>query len=372
MNVLVTGATGFVGGALLARLMADGVACIAIVRAADRAAGRARLAESLARFMDLDRVADAIRATPIVVGDLADAETYADDALATTTHVVHAAACTSFVSERETWRTNVDGTRCLAEHVARLPTLERFVHVSTAYVCGDRPNAVVDERDALRDEHRYVNGYTRSKAAAERLLRAMQWPPQAVRGAERLVVVRPSVVIGHTTRGVAPSPSLFWYYRAMAALACGPFALDDRRDIVPVDYVADALAFLLRLVEPRHDTYHVSAGAHATPLRVILERLGPAGASALDARWRKVSAEAMASLAPSLLPFVATAEEASHLARGLGACARFGELGVHAFDNARLLTEGFPPPPAFADVLDTCVANGGTRASLYAQMVDDA
>jgi hypothetical protein len=49
----------------------------------------------------------------------------------------------------------------------------------------------------------------------------------------RVAIARPSVIIGHPVLGVGPSSSLFWYYRALAAVAPGPFAgwvdVDSRR-----------------------------------------------------------------------------------------------------------------------------------------------
>jgi hypothetical protein len=64
-----------------------------------------------------------------------------------------------------------------------------------------------------------------------------------------------------------------------------------------------------------------------------------------------------------------TNDEARSLARGLAACARFGELGVESFDNARLLSAGFHRPPRFTDYVSRCVATSRGR-SVYEQMVD--
>jgi nucleoside-diphosphate-sugar epimerase len=200
-----------------------------------------------------------------------------------------------------------------------------------------------------------VNGYARSKAEAEIRLRDAE-----------VVIARPSVVVGHTTLGVAPSSSLFWYYRALAALGKGPFDLASRRDVVPVDYVAEALELLLDVPRPRHRVYHVSAGASASvPWAVMRARLDP------TPTWRTVSAAELAEMGTEIRRLARTDDEAARLARGLLACARFGALAVDYFDNARLLAEGLRAPPPFTDYLEVCRRTTGAR-TIHEQMIDDA
>lgn len=359
--ILLTGVTGFLGGALAVELLRGGHELAVAVRAKDERHARARVARSLARFTDAITATSAAAAMAVAVGDLGADETYRHALFDRVSHVVHAAGCTSFAPKAEVWRTNVDGTEKLARRLLHAPALQRFLHVSTAYSCGDRPLPVVREDDAPRREHRHINEYARSKAEAELLLADMGF-------GERLVVARPSIVIGHTRLGVAPSSSLFWYCRAMAALCRGPFELADARDIVPVDYVAEALAFLLLSESLRAVTYHVSAGVAGS--RSLREMLLALGWRETDG-WLKVSARALYDSRAELRRLVDSELEARQLARGLGACARFGELGVQYFDNARLLAEGFRAPPSFVDYAALCLQSSGS-ASLFQQMVDEA
>ena len=67
-------------------------------------------------------------------------------------------------------------------------------------------------------------------------------------------------MIGHTRSGCGPSSSIFWFFRTLDLLRRVPACLDARKDIVPVDYVARALVFLLFKQQLRHDCYHISAG----------------------------------------------------------------------------------------------------------------
>ena len=360
-KVLLTGATGFVGSSLAVELLQRGWEVVTLVRGASEVAARQRVRLSLTPLLG-DGAEEAAAAIRVFPGDLTDARTFERAEFDQVTHVVHAAACTSFSARQDVWRVNLEGTERLARRMQGNGGLQRFVHVSTAYCCGDRPRRVVMEDDAPQPEHGHVNDYTRSKASAELALRAMNW-------GDRLLVARPSIVVGHTALGVVPSTSLFWYYRALATLCRGPHALDARRDVIPVDYVARALAFLLELEQPAHSTYHISAGAEASrPLGEILRGLTVGGALG---GWRQVAAAELAEVTPELVALVRTTDEARRLARGLSACARFGELAVQWFDNARLLAEGLGAPPAFTDYLDVCLRTTGS-SSIYEQMVDDA
>jgi nucleoside-diphosphate-sugar epimerase len=358
-KVLLTGITGFVGSAVAAALVTRGYPVIAVVRGVDEEHARARVSQALAHY------AIPASALSVVIGDLTSEGTYEHPLFDEVTHVVHSAGCTSFAPRRSVWTSNVEGTKLLAERTRQSDRLRRFLHVSTAYCCGDRPNRVVVEDDAPRGEHGHVNDYARSKAAAELLLRSMGF-------GERLLIARPSVVIGHTSLGIKPSSSLYWYCRALAALRRGPSELSDRRDIVPVDYVAEALLFLLFLERPSFETYHVSAGARGSQtLGEVVRKLNGAAAQDDDSSWRKIPASAFADLGEEIRRLVRDDNEARKLAVALSACAKFGELGIDYFDNERLLSEGFRHPPRFVDYLDVCMQSTG-EASLFDQLVDDA
>src|SRR5262249_22971647 len=152
---------------------------------------------------------------------------------------------------RSVRRVNVLGTLALAHRFRRCGDLERFLHVGTAYICGDHPSRIIFEDDAPSDGVNYAVEYTRSKAEAEVLLAATA--PELP-----LLVARPSVVGGHTRLGCGPSGSLFWLYRAADLLRRYLQPLTAREDIVPVDYVAQALCTLAFAKSLKHRVYHVS------------------------------------------------------------------------------------------------------------------
>jgi len=130
-----------------------------------------------------------------VVGDIThDQLALTDDArrllLADTTHVVHCAAETGVQkSKAELWQVNVEGTRHVAQLATSMPRLQRFTHVSTAYVVGTRSGRMKEE--ATTATHFYCL-YEQSKAEAERIVRAAGLP---------LTVCRPGMIVGHSLTG---------------------------------------------------------------------------------------------------------------------------------------------------------------------------
>ncbi|MBI2390888.1 MAG: SDR family oxidoreductase [Deltaproteobacteria bacterium] len=358
--VLVTGATGFVGGAVAASLLRAGTRLVFLVRGDD---ARRRVAASVTRFAesadDAAAIAQATTGARVLIGDLRSMPRCPAASLGHVTHVVHAAACTSFRSTRTVHVTNVEGTAALMEVLRRCRSLERVVHVSTAYACG-RVTAAVVREDVPLDDADHPAEYSRSKARAERMLRAEF-------GDLPIVVARPSAVDGHSRLGCAPSSSLFWYYRALATMRLAPFGADTRRDIVPVDWVDAALRALLFAPSLAHRLYHVSAGVHSSaPWRAIATALQ----APPNAPLRVAAPESIAD-DPAELARVFGRGDVARLSRALTSCARFGVTGAECFDNSRLLAERVAPPPPFTAYADRCLATTAGR-SMFALLDDDA
>lgn len=267
---LLTGATGFVGMELLAQLAAaDDRPVLALVRAADQEAADARLAAVRAAvFGHPDAHAERIRAVP---GDLERSRLGLSarrrvELAATVGEVVHSAASVSFAADLASSRAvNVEGTRRVLDLARELPGLRRMVHVSTAYVAGDRRGACGPELLDPAGPHR--NPYERSKAEAEALSRAAM-------GDLPLAVARPSIVVGHSQTGWTSSFNvLYGPLRAFAAgvLPVVPGRADAPVDVVPVDHVARGVLALLRAEDGSGRTVHLTAGAHATTVGGICE-----------------------------------------------------------------------------------------------------
>jgi nucleoside-diphosphate-sugar epimerase len=364
-TILITGTTGFIGGATAAQLLlrdAPGRVLL-LVRGETQRQAEARARRSLVRFADADFLGPALRRCEVLRGDLTDPQTLADPRLDGVTHVLHLAANTSFRSVRGVRHTNILGTLALAHRMRRVPGLVRFLYVGTAYVCGDSPPRVVREDDYPRPDVRHLVEYTSSKAECELLLErtAPELP---------LVIARPSVVVGHTRLGCRPSASIFWYYRAVDLLRLAPVPLDTRKDIVPVDYAAEALLLLLLKPDLRHLRYHVSAGeAGSVSWREMAGAFAECHGERPEDPYRVADFPTLVRERGRLRQLLGPGDE-DGLLRALEPFFRFSACGVEAFDNRRLLDEGLPPPPRFTSYLRLCATQPPGR-SVYEQMRDD-
>jgi nucleoside-diphosphate-sugar epimerase len=350
MRMLLTGATGFVGGAIAAELLQRGLAgdCLFLVRASDAASGCSRLRQNLLGFGVAAALADQIGPDQIVCGDLTDPAAYASHPLLQDiTHVIHAAALATFSNNPKIWANNVDGTLALAQAVLARSRLTRWLQVGTAMCCGPGLASPVREswEAGLRDDLHLVP-YTRSKLAVEQALRAMPRLP--------LVVARASIVVGHSLLGCAPSPSIFWVFRMAFALERFTCAPDERVDIIPADWCAYALVSLALKPALGHDLYHVSCGMASNRFVEIDAAYAAArGTEPIAARYQQVAVDHLRELVPLFEQRLGRVNRLLIL-RALMLYGAFAELN-YVFDNTRLLAEGVAPSPAFASYIAECV-----------------
>jgi nucleoside-diphosphate-sugar epimerase/glutathionylspermidine synthase len=362
-TVLVTGATGFIGGAAAALLLQRPEAgrVLLLIRGATPTDALNRAQRSLARFVDRVQDLDWHRCQ-VIPGDLTDPDTLVDPRLDDVTHVLHLAGKTSLRSVHGVRRTNIDGTLALANRMRRAPRLVRFLHVGTAYICGAQPPPLVCEDDYPRPDVRHLVEYTRSKAECELLLEQEQ--PDLP-----LVIARPSVVVGHTRLGCGPSASIFWYYRTVDLLRRVPAPLDARKDIVPVDYVAEALLFLLFKHPLRHKRYHLSAGDGASvSWREMAAVFARYYGERPETPYQVANLSTLLQERGRLRQLLGPGDE-EWLLRTLGPFFLLSASGVEVFDNRRLLEEGMPPPPRFTEYLPVCIQTGDR--SVYEQVLHD-
>jgi nucleoside-diphosphate-sugar epimerase len=169
MKVLVTGATGFVGGHLVDRLLEHGDTITALVRSPSRAAPLAQ------------------RGVRLVPGDLSNLAALGD-ALQDVDLVYHAAAILGSPSEALLMAANRDGTANVGRLAASATTQPRVVLVSSMAAGGPAKKGAPRTID---DADQPVTAYGRSKLASEQAL--------ADSGAS-WCAVRPPVVYGPRDR----------------------------------------------------------------------------------------------------------------------------------------------------------------------------
>jgi long-chain acyl-CoA synthetase len=262
--VLLTGATGFLGMELLVRLLERSDRdVVTIVRAEDDRAAEARMSGVLDTLFAPDEVPAMRGRVRAVAGDLERrglglAAATRDRLTSEISAVAHCAASISFtLALDDARRINVGGTHAvlsLASEAHARGALERVVHVSTAYVAGERVGRV-------RESQRYVgqsfrNTYEQTKLEAESLVNNSDLPA---------AILRPSIVVGDSATGWTPAFNvIYWPLMAFArnllpTVTADP---DGHVDIVCVDTVADALYTLLE-GPIQHGTMHAVAGEEA-------------------------------------------------------------------------------------------------------------
>lgn len=363
VHLLLTGATGVIGAATLAEIAAlfPEWRVTALVRAGDANAARARLEAAVASY--------GIRHMPptwrVLPGDLGSLASLPASTLSGVSHVLNLAANTSHSAKRRAWEINVVQTKAMMERLLQIASIARIVHVSTAVTCGDSPAArLLREGDYPRLDDRYYTAYASSKAEAEHVLGGLA--PK-----DRLCIAVPSIVVGHTRLGCAPSGSLYWGFRAVEALGFVTWPRQNRLDVVPSDWAARALLHLLTRPTLRHQRYHVSAGATSSINWNDLARTfacikDPAAARS---RYRIASPEAYQEAVARCRAAFGQGN-VRHIATVLRHYRRFAEWNV-VFSNRRLLAEGVPPPPRFTDYLELCERTSSGR-SIVDQMSENA
>lgn len=248
-RILVTGASGFVGTALVHRLGQE-------ARFLIRAASRRPNPESV-NGVEFVRV-----------GDLASGSDWsaAVDGVDTVVHLaarVHVMRDTAVGSLTMFRKTNTAGTKNLAMQAARAG-VRRFVYLSSIKVNGEQtlPGQPFTERDLPRP----LDPYSVSKHEAELGLRGIGQET----GME-VVTIRPPLVYG---------PRVQANFRTMMRWLCRGVplplgAIDNRRSMVAVDNLVDLIVTSVQHPSAANQTFLVSDGEDLSTTH-LLKRLGQA------------------------------------------------------------------------------------------------
>lgn len=259
-NILVTGATGTIGGHLVMQYLVNTTNHLTLLV---RDKGLNKAGSRVARVLGLDDQRSLpLERLRILKGDVSEPQLgltkdeYSDVA-SNTNLIIHAAATTKLSdSEVNCRRVNLAGTENvleLAEAARRGGRLDRLSHISTAYVAGNRlPDKLME--DSLPGNPEFSNHYERSKYEAE--LRVREKMGQGL----PVTIFRPSVVVGDSTTG---RPGAFnVLYPLCRLLANGmlskiPVHQDSCVNIVPIDFVVQSITAISEVPASRGKTYHL-------------------------------------------------------------------------------------------------------------------
>jgi dihydroflavonol-4-reductase len=210
-RVLVTGASGFVGSAVVRTLLATGYSVKALVRASSPMGNLANLPVEIAvgDMRDPDAVARAMTGSRFLMHVAADYRLWSPD-------------------REEIRRNNLAGTKTVME-AALHAGVERIVYTSSVAALALRAGGLAADESTALAEMEAVGAYKRSKVAAQELVETM-----IARDALPAVIVNPSTPIG--PRDIRPTPT----GRIIVEAASGrmPGYVDTGLNLVHVDDVA--------------------------------------------------------------------------------------------------------------------------------------
>ncbi len=254
-TVLFTGFPGFIGLRLLPRLMELTPSARFLCLVQPRFLDAAR--EGLARI-EAEHPSTRGRAG-VVLGDITEpglglAPEEAPSLRASLTAAYHLAAVYDLAVARELgMKVNVGGTRHVVQFLAECPRLERLHYVSTCYVSGTA-TGLFRETDLERGQG-FKNHYEETKYLAE---------VEVVRSGLPATTYRPSIVVGDSRTGeTAKFDGPYFTLTAMERVPSPGVFLRigsgrNPANVVPVDFVTEALARLSVLPESRGKTYHLA------------------------------------------------------------------------------------------------------------------
>ena len=263
---IITGATGFLGGAVARRLLGDGERVVAIGRNQEKLDALARLGAET-RALDLTGNA-------------------ASSALPTASHFVHCAALSSpWGTPRQFAAANVDGT-VRAMNLARAAGVRRFVHISSPSIYFRFADQDwVPEESSLPKP---VNAYAATKAESERhVLAEPSLDP---------VILRPRGLYGPGDMALLPRLLRAARQRPLPLMRNGVAATD----LTYIDDVVEAVLAAIRVPSPASRVFNISGG-EAIPIRHVAEQA--ARAAGIPVRWRPMAwpvVRAIASLSEAV------------------------------------------------------------------------
>lgn len=288
--VFLTGATGFLGTQIARRLVKkENCSIIVLVRGSDDEYAKRHLARAwwewpeLLELMEEGEEVDKgsynssntstnqtlklkDRKIQFVMGDISkerlglEKDLY-EDLVGKVTHIIHTAADLRLNAPMEELRKiNAQGTRNvlkLGEEAHINHGIQRFSHVSTAYVAGGREGHV--DEDSLTGEYGFLSNYERSKFEGELEVKKSNLP---------VSVFRPGMVVGDSRTGYVKTFNTVYTILRLylnGKMRIVPVSPSLKINLVPVDYVAEAVSDLTFDPNAEGQNFHLTAPYESLP-----------------------------------------------------------------------------------------------------------
>ena len=274
-NIFITGITGFLAKQVALRYLQRNpdLTIYGLIRAADDD----RLEQRRRTVVEAMFGAEADRFDGRVIGlrgnlveeGLGLSESDRRSVIDNCTHFIHCGASVRFDEELESARrTNYLGSVHvveLAKAVQGEGQLDRLDYVGTSYVAGDR-NGRVSEND-LGDGHGWKNSYEQTKWESERHIRQV-W------GELPVTIYRPAIIVGDQHTGETSSFNVLYWPIRIFSTGRFPLVIGSKEtpiDVVPVNWVADAMLHISAQPDSLGRCYALAAGDRCTRVGELCE-----------------------------------------------------------------------------------------------------
>ena len=280
MAIFLTGSTGYLGSYLVAGLFTGHADRLnLLVRAKSEQEARERLWQSLQLHFDFPQFSNYLNErVRIFRGDLTGERFGLDDdeyhtLVDSTDSILHCAASLNRKSEKQCLNVNLRGSLeviQLARRAQNRHGLRRYSHVSTVAVAGKRHNEVVTEDTSIDWARSDYDPYARTKKFCEHMVQ--QLLPDVPH-----TIFRPAIVMGDSRRPETTQFDMVQAFDMLARLPVLPLRPDDRIDIVPADYVGEAIVKIHQMENPSYGVYHLSSGRGSQTYKELTDALAAAG-----------------------------------------------------------------------------------------------
>lgn len=268
-RIFITGATGFLGTEIIKRLIKKpNVSLILLVRGNDYDEALNHLSrnwwESETLMNELKKIDTPNSKIMIMNGDVTQDLLGLNQVdfrylVENVTHVVHAAADLRLNSSIENLRKiNVLGTENMIKMALKAKNYQfkKFSHISTAYVAGKAKGLI--EEDSLTGKYGFKSNYEQSKFEAEEVVKKSNLT---------FVILRPGMIVGDSNTGhIKTFNTIYSLIRLyMSGLRFFPVSKNLKLNLVPVDYVADAVCTITLNENSNCKTFHLTGPNQSNP-----------------------------------------------------------------------------------------------------------
>jgi thioester reductase-like protein len=280
MAIFLTGTTGYLGSYLAAGLLTEYPDRLnLLVRAKSEQEARERLWQSLQLHFSFPEFLELLHTrVRIFRGDLTSERFGLSDddyraIVDTSDSILHCAASLNRKSEKQCLNVNLRGSLemiQLARRAQSMHGLRRYSFVSTVAVAGKRQNEVVTEDAAIDWARSDYDPYARTKKFAEHMVNQLLADVPHT-------IFRPAIVMGDSRRPETTQFDMVQAFDTLARFPVLPLRPTDRIDIVPANFVGEAIIKIHQSDESRHDIYHLSSGTGSQTYKELTDALAEQG-----------------------------------------------------------------------------------------------